>query len=122
MEKLDDVDPFVRAKNEPEKEVQRLNFLKDSFDFSEPETVFLQTEYGQPRDSYQYVPLKKSLKILLEDETFIRQKAKDPYFHEVGVYKDIGDGDLHRSNQFFIENPESVTILMFQDELGRVVF
>ena len=59
----------------------------------------------------------KSLKALLEDETFIKQKQTDGYFHEEAIYKDVRDGEYYKSNQFIKRNPEAIPILLFQDEL-----
>ena len=68
----------------------------------------------------QYISLKKTLKHLLEDQTYIDQKKGDPYFHEAGFIKDERDGSKFRTNEFFIENPEAVPLLIFQDELEVV--
>ena len=117
FEELNQEDPFVRAKNELEQESKRLNFLKNTFHYSEPETIYLPTEKGKPKESYQYVPIKESLKLILEDETYLKQKGEDPYYYEEGHIKDIRDGEVFRNNEFFQRNPEAVPLLTFQDEL-----
>ena len=114
---LDQEDPFIRARKELEQESCRLNFLKNTFEFTEPETILLPTEKGKPRESYQYIPIKESLKILLEDPTYLKQKGEDPYFFDEGLVKDIRDGEAFRNNEFFKKNPDAVSFLMFQDEL-----
>ena len=65
----------------------------------------------------QYIPIKQSLKILLEDETFISQKLSDTYYQEEDVIKDCQDGAHFKQNGFFLNNPSAVPILIFQDEL-----
>ena len=57
------------------------------------------------------------MKALLEDPTFIKQKQDDSYFHEEDVFKDVRDGVNFRSNSFFLENPNAVPLMIFQDEL-----
>ena len=108
LSELEHEDPFTRAKGELETESRRIRFLKESYDYTSPETVFLPTKKGEKRESYQYVPLKQSLKALLEDSSFLKQKSEDDYFHEPDVYKDIRDGDHFRTNTFFKENPEAI--------------
>ena len=114
IQKIENDDPFSKARIELESERKRINYIKETFDYCQPETVLLDKESG---DSYQYIPITKSLKILVEDETFIKQKLADVYFQENDVYKDVRDGEYFKANNFFRKNPEAVPILMFQDEL-----
>ena len=61
--------------------------------------------------------MKQSLKILLEDQTFIKQKNEDPYIPQEGLVQDVRDGEAYRSNKFFLNNAEAVPLILFQDEL-----
>ena len=106
-------DPFQMARKELEKEKQRINFIKSSFPYVKSETVVL----GPGKDSYQYVSVKESLKVLLEDDKFVQQKVDDPYYFDENVIKDIRDGDCFLTNTFFKENPQAVPLLVFVDEL-----
>ena len=106
-------DPFQMARKELEKEKQRINFIKSSFPYVKSETVVL----GPGKDSYQYVSVKESLKVLLEDDKFVQQKVDDPYYFDENVIKDIRDGDCFLTNTFFKENPQVVPLLVFVDEL-----
>ena len=114
LDEVEKQDPLDEAKEELESEHKRINFLKNTFNHVEPETIKLPTENGAPHESYQYIPLTHSLKLLLEDETFIKQKIEDSYYHEPGIIKDLRDGEYYRSNHFFEENPEAVGLIMFQ--------
>ena len=108
---------FLLARSYLEKETKRIRYINETFNHTEPETVYLPTNLGEPKESYQYVPIRNSLKILLEDETFIDQKLNDPYFPESQVYKDVRDGENFKRNEFFRQNPDAVPIMLFQDEL-----
>ena len=108
-------DPFVKAKKQLEMETPRIGFLKTNFPCADPVTVRLNNI--DAKDSYQYVDVKQSLKILLEDETFIKQKNEDPYIYQEGLVQDVRDGESYRSNKFFQDNPEAVPLILFQDEL-----
>ena len=120
LENMED-DPFCKAKAELESERKRENYLLSSFRNVLPETVKLSKGNSSSKsDTMQYISLKKTLKQLLEDQTYIDQKKGDPYFHEAGFIKDVRDGSKFRTNEFFIENPEAVPLLIFQDELEVV--
>ena len=115
---VDDQDPFEVAKDELLKESKRKKFILESFPNVQPVTVkFPVSSKNEKADTYQYVPIKESLRILMEDDTYISQVQEDPYFHEEDVYKDSRDGTHYRENPFFIENPDAVPLLVFQDEL-----
>ena len=114
LRKVAEDDPFDQARSVLESEEKRLNYVKETFDHIEPETVYLNKENSE---SYQYISIIKSLKVLLEDKTFINQKQTDGYFPEESVYKDVRDGEYLKNNPYFISNPEAVPILLFQDEL-----
>ena len=114
LQKLTEDDPFEQARVELESERKRLSYIRETFEHIEPETVYLDKEHGE---SYQYISVIKSLKIMLEDDTFIKQKQDDVYFPEEATYKDVRDGEHFKSNKFFKSNPEALPILLFQDEL-----
>ena len=81
------------------------------------ETVLVSPKSGPEKHSYQLVPLRASLKLLLEDKSFLKKKCSDPYHHEEGLIKDVRDGEGYRSNPFLRQHPEAVGIILFQDEL-----
>ena len=117
LEMIAENDPFEKAKAQLENESGRIRFIKDSFPHVEPETVWLSSSENAVKESYQYIPLRSTLKVLLEDETFIQQRLNDPYHHDPDLIQDARDGECYRSNKFFIENPEAVPLILFQDEV-----
>ena len=118
LEEIDISDPFAEARRALEKESNRKKYLMQEFDHAAPVSVRLNTEdMSEPPETMQYIPLKQSLKILLEDESFLSQKAADPYFHEEDIVKDCRDGLAFRQNDFFNKNPSAVPVVLFQDEL-----
>ena len=98
-------------------DVSGKNLILSSFKNVQPITVKLKGNKGSKSGTMQYIPLIDSLKQLLEDDTYASQKRNDPYFHEPGIVKDVRDGRNLRSNAVFIENPEAIPLLFFQDEL-----
>ena len=71
-------------------------------------------------ESYQYIPIEKSLKVLLEDETYVKQRLADPYSFEDNLIKDVRDGDCFVQNEVFKANPDAVPLIVFVDELEIV--
>ena len=114
---LDDEDPFMLARKELEKESKRKKFICSSFPHVQPVTVQLNSIREEKAETMQYVPIKDSVKLLLEDQTYIEQKNEDPYFSQAGVVKDIRDGTCYRENEFFKINPDAVPLIVFIDEL-----
>ena len=120
LEELED-DPFARARDDLETEAKRKKYVLTSFENVQPVTVRLNKDSpGVKPETMQYIPIKQTLKLLLEDESYIRQRRDDPYFYEPGIIKDVRDGKNFRRNQFFSENPSAVPLLFFQDELEVV--
>ena len=117
---MDEDDLFSVARKELETERNRKKYIFSKFPNAQPETVFLPTENGSKKESYQYVPIKESLKLLLEDQSYIKQKLEDPYNYEEGVFKDTRDGSCFQTNEFFKTNPDAVALVVFVDELEVV--
>ena len=115
--KIDLGDPFQQAREELEKEDKRISYIQNEFEFAKPQTIKLDRNPQAKFATLQYVPIKASLKILLEDETFLKQKKDDPFYHEDSVVKDVKDSDNFMNNQFFRNNPTAVPLILFQDEL-----
>ena len=90
---------------------KRVKFLQENFPNVQPISIDL------PSGKYEYVPIGETLKLLMEDDSYIKQKADDPYTYEEGIYKDTRDGELFRENAFFKLNPDAIGLLLFQDEL-----
>ena len=108
---------FEKAKSELLSEFKRKNYILSNFPNVQPITVKLNDTAEGKKETYQYVPIEQSLKILLEDETYLKQKIDDPYYHEENIFKDSRDGTMFRSNPFFKRNPEAIPLVVFQDEL-----
>ena len=106
-------DPFKHARKMLESEFKRKRYILEQFPNVLPETVKL-NQINEELASYQYVSIKESLKLLLEDETYIKQVASDPYYPEEDQIKDIRDGQGLKKNPFFTANTEAVPLLIFQ--------
>ena len=117
LQQVNQEDPFQKARNELENQRKRIKFIKETFPNVKSETVFLSSESNSVKDNYQYVDIKESLKVLLEDEKYRKQRNDDDYFFDENVIKDVRDGDCFQTNDFFQQNPGAVPLLVFVDEL-----
>ena len=117
METVGKDDPFNIAQEQLENEKKRIKFIKEAFENTPPSTIRLNSVNESKPETYQYVSIKSSLKNLLEDESYMHQKRTNPYKAEEGVVKDVRDGSNFRNNSYFVNNPDSVPLLLFQDEL-----
>ena len=118
LEDIDLSDPFKLARDELGRDSDRQKFVMEEFNFVKPISVCLNpVDLDGKKHTMQYVPIKQSLKALLENESYIKQKITDPYIAENNVIKDCKDGRIFQENKFFIDNPTAVPILLFQDEL-----
>ena len=113
-------DPFEKARETLQTERKRISFITDSFPFVDSETVLLSPKDSISKDTYQYVPIHASLKVLLEDSTFIRQKFSDPYHYDPNMIQDVRDGECFRMNPFFVAHPEAVPLILFQDYINWI--
>lgn len=120
LDEMEEEDIFEKARKELSTEYKRKQYLMSSFPHVQPVTVRLSDETENKKETYQYVPIKESLKIFLEDDTYIAQKLADTYNHEEHTFKDTRDGLYFRENSFFKKNPEAVPLIVFQDELEVV--
>ena len=114
---LEEDDPFSKAREVLEDETKRKRYIYSTFPNVRPQTVQLNPGEGGKPETLQYVPIHESIKLLLEDKSYIIQKNEDPYFHEDGVVKDVRDGACFRENEFFKNNPDAVPLVLFMDEL-----
>ncbi|XP_071153109.1 uncharacterized protein [Mytilus edulis] len=70
-------------------------------------------------ETYQYVPIIDTLQNLLShDDVFAyvmnNHKSTD------GILRDFCDGNIYSTNQFFIDNPDALQIMLFFDEFTAV--
>ena len=71
---LEEDDPFKQARKELESEYKRLKYIKGQFPNVQPKTIQLSSVNDECYASYQYVPVTESLNVLLQDETYIKQR------------------------------------------------
>lgn len=75
-------------------------------------------ELSPTYDTYQYVPLFKSLKCLLNDPSIQNEIEQCPSrVHSNGLLEDFCDGELFRSHPLFSQDPHALQIIAYFDEV-----
>ncbi|KAE8742218.1 hypothetical protein FOCC_FOCC012232 [Frankliniella occidentalis] len=89
----------------------RKKYNKEQFDLLEPVEYVL--DNGVEKHKYHYVPIKKSYASLLKDKSV--QKLYNKKETRANVLQDFEDGTAFEKNQFFIQNPNGIKIILYMD-------
>ena len=114
-------DFFIKAQEELNSGYKRNKYIKDNFKYVSPVEILLnksEVDMGLKKDVLHYVPIEESLRLLLEDKTFIemmelnRSKVCDRDTRKIAH---VRDGKLYKTNDFFALNPEALSLLLYSD-------
>ena len=118
-------DFFLKAQEELNTEYKRKKYVQDHMHYVAPVEILLnkaEMEKGKKKEVIHYVPMQAAVKNLLEDTTFIQMMEnhnnKPPKDGRKIV--DIEDGNLFKENQYFINNPDALGILLYSDGVEMV--
>ena len=118
VDDISQTDFFLKAQEDLISEHRRSKFFAENFNLVKPVEIVLnpnEVKMGLPKDCIHYIPIKDSLKVLVEDKTYIAVKESSQNKNMNSALEDIKDGSSFKSNDFFIKNPEAATILMYSD-------
>ena len=124
LKSVQENDHFLIAQEELISEHKRTKFLAENFKLVKPIEIILNPEEvlsGFKKDSYHYVPIKESLKNLLEDESYtsILEKGRNNERYP-NIITDITDGQSLSKNSYMMENPDAVPLLLYSDAVELV--
>ena len=68
------------------------------------------------RDSFQYIPLQESLKVLLNDKTAL-DFVNHPHQRSDDFLEDICDAEIFKNHPIFAADPLALQIIAYIDEL-----
>ena len=110
-------DPFLEAQETLDTEHKRKSFIEDNFNYIKPKEIILnkeEHEAGHPKECIHYIPIVQAFKVLVEDSSF--QKAlQTADSDEENKIKDVKDGAVYKNSDFFKDNPQALTIMMYSD-------
>ena len=113
-------DFFLKAQGELNTTYKRNKFVQDKFQYVAPVEILLnkaEVEKGLKKDVLHYIPLDAAMKNLLEDKSYsqlIQQQRNNPP-KDCEKIVDIQDGSLYKNNEFFMQNPEALSLLFYSD-------
>ena len=117
-------DEFFEAQTQLNTEYKRTQYIKNKFTFVSPEEIVLNPnevkEENAPKAVLHYIPIIETFKNLVEDKTFNSMMEKNVNTGSDSCLNDLKDGELYRSNPFFIENPGAYTMLLYSDAIELV--
>ena len=123
-----DEDEMINAQRLLSSRRKRDKFMKENFKMVEAREIVLNQEEvlneGKPKDTFYYVPLLESAKVLFEDPSFqhVLEKSqcepRDP--SDDDLLEEIYDGSFIKSLPYFQSNPEAFLGLLYSDEVEVV--
>lgn len=94
----------------------RAQCFKKMFNYVEPKKVFLGRDENRIDRCAYYVPVKETLKCLLQSDMWqnceSEEHSAEPHSD---VLTDVTDGQMFKSNDFFGQNPSSLRLVLYQD-------
>ena len=103
----------------------REQYLKQEFNYVEPTEVVMNKDdvkKGHKKEVYHYIDIKRSLKNLIEDQTFqnaIKSRPDEPSKDD-DVISDVKDGRMRQNIAFFKENKGAFTGMLYSDAIELV--
>ena len=113
-------DDFMKAQNELNTEYKRKKFIQQNFKYVAPVEIVLnsnEVKLGASKDVIHYIPVKESLKNLLEDESLIRvfEQERGKSRKDDGVLRDFRDGSAFKESDYFKDNPGAYASHFYSD-------
>ena len=125
VQNLCEKDEIISAHHKLDSPWKREKFIINNFDVVLPEEIILNEEgikNGEKKESFQYVPLVKSMKVLLQDPTYLKvmEEVKNSDVSKPGVLEDIKDGRNYQSIKYFQDNPQAKCGMLYSDAIEVV--
>ncbi|XP_023184309.1 uncharacterized protein LOC111606963 [Xiphophorus maculatus] len=92
----------------------RVQTFKKNFNYVEPKKIFLGRDENRTDRFAYYVPLRKTLKCLLESDLW-KKSRQHTSESPSDILSDINDGQIYKFNNFFVENPSCLKLILYQD-------
>jgi hypothetical protein len=97
----------------------RKQFFMSKFPFVSAIPVRLGVDNSSKVVGYHYVPIKETLKVMLQDPSVWAQLT-NPLPVVDGVLQDLQDGVVHKNNNFFTDNKTTLKVILYQDSFEVV--
>ena len=116
-----DDDPFLKAQLQLNTEYKRTKFVQECDTYVGPQEIVLNRAnvlLGARKDCFHYSSVVDSFKILIQDESFCKMKGNVTVSNnDSEKLQDIKDGSHYKTNEFFRNNPEAYTMVLYSDAI-----
>ena len=119
-------DEGIKALQQLNTSHKRESYILNNFPIVPPQEIILNSEEvkkGAKKESYQYIPLVKSMSLFLEDQTVIEileESRNRQVESKQDIYEDVKDGWLYKSLPYFQQNPDAFVGLIYSDGIEVV--
>ena len=119
-------DIIIKAQENLNSEHKRNKYLSQNFVFVKPEEIILNQDEmarGEKKESFMYIPVKESIKALLEDSSFnkmMEEVRNKPGHEDDTVLEDIKDGLSYKRTEYFQQNPSAFCGILYSDGIEVV--
>ena len=112
-------DPFLQAQLLLNTEYKRLTHIQGSDNYVHPKEILLNEDevrqQGSKKEVYHYVSIIESLKVLVTDPSFRKMITGKVTANEDGKLRDLKDGSHYKSSEFFQQNRDAYTAILYSD-------
>jgi len=110
---------FDDAFNELETDWKRKQYYKENCHFVEPQTIRYNTENPLVTDSFQYISLLDSLRVLLRNKDILSQVLA-PVESKPHIVSSFSDGAIYQQHPIFQAHPKALQLVLYADEFDVV--
>ncbi|CAB4006554.1 Hypothetical predicted protein [Paramuricea clavata] len=100
-------------------EYRRKQFYKENFSYVNPIAICLGHDKDNIKRHFEYVPVIETIENLLKDSS-VKEQFQNPLPSQEGVLRDFMDGCVAKQNLLFIELPNAIKIILYQDSFEVV--
>ena len=93
----------------------RAQTFKKMFKYIEPKKLTLGNDENMTEKCAYYIPVQQTVNCLLESEFWKNSVSQQSCETDSETFGDLNDGQNFKSNQFFIDNPGCLKLILYQD-------
>ena len=113
-------DELIRAQKEFNTSYKHKKFVQENFKYVPPLEIILNEEevkQGGKKECFHYIPVDEAVKHLVEDESFLEvlEQERNRYTTDDDIIRDVKDGTVFKTNEYFQANPEAYAMLLYSD-------
>ena len=123
-----DKDQSISAHKQLKTSHKRETYILKNFKVVPPVEIVLNPEElkkGLKKESYQYIPIDKSMSVFLQDSTVLQvlEDERNKESNSGGdVIEDVKHGTLYKNLPYFRENPDAYVGMIYSDAIEVLIF